>query len=133
MPIFYKVVSRESDGTRCSVQGLGKATCKVYEKGVAVRATVGGLLVFETLQLARRFLRSDIWFTPKEVWLCECSEPVELPSYRLSVPFLYLETARALWEDYRRDAYLDPTTVPWPPGTLAFRQVTLTRKVSTRV
>lgn len=125
----FKVTRRNSLGHRsCIVNTLGGL---YYYPGEKTRATIGGCLVFGRIEDAEEFMH--IWGGTDTrageicLWRCEASEPLDL-GLCLDTLWLDQKTMTAAW---RGDIRLSMRSItrPWPRGTLAFKEVTLTEQL----
>ena len=133
MTKVYKVVCDwHKDGSFLTSCVMGGELQQEYVPNVVAECKVGGFLVFRSIRDVHEFF--DYWnFSTCDkrfpIWECEAEDQVNLPPYCLSTSPNLAERVKALWQ-----GRIDPldnwsNTMEWPEGTLAFKKVTLRKRV----
>ena len=126
MKTYYKVVCPSPGGLLSAIVHHTRYFSKRYIPGTWTKAKIGGLLVFKTLEQARRMADDENGIF--QIWTCAGKYPVKLPKFRLwncrRFSLKYLEKTWGaglcmLLDDYHT----------WPKGSVSFRQVKLLEKV----
>jgi hypothetical protein len=135
--IRYKVVRRFGNiGYSCSADGeMGR----VYSKEEFTVAPFGGLLVFEDLEKAKRWLGGTVHWARMgdqyEIWKVEAEEPVTLSKARLASPNWYCDV-ELVWNNRPHlirgsgNSMHNPVVFGWPNGTEAFKKVKLLEEMT---
>jgi hypothetical protein len=135
----YKVVLRNKDNELTSLDPPCESLRVVYPVRDWARATVGGLLCFDTAFSAYAAYSRSRWylFEKIEIWEAWGKDPVELPKRRFEVLSLGGGAVseghvKRLWSRLLNSSDLVYRfTNRWPIGTLAFREVSLRYPVIT--
>jgi len=130
MTTCYKVVRACSNGRLYSVSAEGHNALR-YFKTRWTKAKVGGILVFSDPVRARNYARMG-----DAVYECQCKRPVKLPRYRfllLGLNSASPEQIAKLWSIRRYSRKCEKLLTVhagWLPGTLAFKEIKLTKLLS---
>lgn len=102
-----------------------------YFKSRWTKANVGGLLVFDDPARAVNYARMG-----DAVYECQCREPVRLPAYRCwlsSLRTISAESIVRLWKIFKYKRMNCVYTQGWLSGTMAFREIKLTKCIKKAV
>ena len=123
MNTYYKVVNTENRKLRSvSWTNLPNELIIQYKVGKKATAPVGGILVFEHLEDAIKYLNGYSDPHNFAIYTCRVSDRVLLGGWMLGD--FPIDLYKRCWEN-------DFVDCDWPDGTCAFKEVTLLKKIKT--
>jgi len=122
---YYKVVSVENGKLFSYAKDSLPANLQMqYYVHRPVTATVGGLLVFNSLDFAIHTWRS---YGDRRIYRCTVRDEIQLPTYRVEFDWdLKFYEFEDCWGN---DLSKIRVRAPWPVGTCAFKTVTLRERI----